>query len=222
MKKIFTLVLAIGVLIMSFVGCNNSTAPSVTDDTQRTQKSNENEFSSEDLTTSIYSANAFFQVKSTDPPIEKLNISDIPAEKYEKYPSLHSIPLSATLYKNGEVVSVDIRDPRVVKLMNLYNNSVYYDQYAYTQGLLDVDDIEEVLTEDFRLELTFSHNKNASIDKYDTNIQAYDTFVITNEWFVLLGHDLPGYEGQEEKYPFRAVGHSPLFYDYCWLDLFGF
>ena len=42
----------------------------------------------------------------------------------------------------------------------------------------------------------------------------------------LLAHDLPGYEGQEDKYPFKAVGHYPLFAgpgrDYFWLDLFGF
>lgn len=44
--------------------------------------------------------------------------------------------------------------------------------------------------------------------------------------FTLLAHDLPGYEGQEDKYPFKAVGHYPLFAgpgrDYFWLDLFGF
>ncbi len=148
---------------------------------------------------------------------------DLPTDKYEIYPNLHNIPLTATLYNDDDVVSIDLKDPRLIKLINFYNNSVYYHQYYYTQGLLNIEYLEkEVLNEDFRLVLTFSTNNDSASVSYDTNIQAYDTIVVTNKWFVLLGHDLPGYEGQEDKYPFRAIGHTPLFYDYCWLDLFGF
>ena len=113
--------------------------------------------------------------------------------------------------------------------MNCYNNSIYYNQYAYTQGLLTIDYIEKVCSEPFRLELTFDTTDRGTkipYDTYDTYIQTYDTFIIANKEFTLLAHDLPGSEGQEDKYPFKAVGHNPLFAgpgrDYSWLDLFGF
>ena len=83
-------------------------------------------------------------------------VAKVPTDKYEAYPHLHTVPLSATLYKNGEVISLDVDDPRIIGLMNLYNNSIYHSQYAYTQGLLDSNTLEEdVLNEEFRLELTF-------------------------------------------------------------------
>ena len=101
--------------------------------------------------------------------------------------------------------------------------------HPYTQGLLTIDYIEKVCSEPFRLELTFDTTDRGTkipYDTYDTYIQTYDTFIITNKNFTLLAHDLPGYEGQEDKYPFKAVGHYPLFAgpgrDYFWLDLFGF
>ena len=150
-------------------------------------------------------------------------IHNLPDDKYETYPDLHNIPLVATLYKGDEVISIDLDDARLIRIINLYNNSVYYSQYAYTQGLLNINYLEkEVLNEDFRLVLTFSTKSNNNSIRYDTNIQAYDTIIITNKGFVLIGHNLPGYEGQEDEYPFRSVGHDPLYYNYRWLDLFGF
>lgn len=153
----------------------------------------------------------------------KAIIPDIPNTQYETYPYLHNIPIDAKLYKGDEVISIALNDPRLISLMNLYNNAVCYNQYAYTQGLLDINYLEaNVLNEDFRLELTFSTSNKSSVTVYDTNVTIYDTFVITNEWFVLIAHDYQGYEGMEDEYPVRSVGHSPLGYDYCWLDLFGF
>ena len=61
----------------------------------------------------------------------KAIFSDIPGDRYVEYQSLHGSPISATLYKNGESISLDVNDPRILKLVNLYNNSVYYKQYAY-------------------------------------------------------------------------------------------
>ena len=153
----------------------------------------------------------------------KAIIQNLPGDKYETYPDLHNVPLTAVLYKGDEVISIDLDDERLIRLINLYNNSVFYNQYAYTQGLLNINYLEkEVLSEDFRLVLTFSTKDNNTSIRYDTNIQAYDTIIITNKGFYLLGHNLPGYEGQEDEYPFRVVGHDPLYYSYNWLDLFGF
>ena len=53
--------------------------------------------------------------------------------------------------------------------------------------------------------------------------QYYDTIVVTNDYsFTVIAHHLPEYEGEEEKYPYYAVGHGPLYEPYPWLDLFGF
>lgn len=140
-------------------------------------------------------------------------ISSLPADRYETYPNLHNVPLTATLYKDGKEIPVDLKDKRLIRLMNFYNNSIYYNQYAYTQGLLTIDYIEKACSEPFRLELTFDTTDRGTQNSYDTNIQAYDTFIIANKEFTLLAHDLPGYEGQEDKYPFKAVGHNPLLLD---------
>ena len=76
-------------------------------------------------------------------------IHNLPDDKYETYPDLHNIPLVATLYKGGEVISIDLDDARLIRIINFYNNSVYYSQYAYTQGLLNINYLEkEVLNED--------------------------------------------------------------------------
>ena len=177
-----------------------------------------------------FSSSPFFAVKEGEKPLAdskmKSVISSLPADRYETYPNLHNVPLTATLYKDGKEIPVDLKDKRLIRLMNFYNNSIYYNQYAYTQGLLTIDYIEKACSEPFRLELTFDTTDRGTQNSYDTNIQAYDTFIIANKEFTLLAHDLPGYEGQEDKYPFKAVGHSPLFAgpgrDYFWLDLFGF
>lgn len=174
-----------------------------------------------------FSSSPFSNVVEGEDPLTdneiKAIIHNLPNDQYETYPDLHNIPLTATLYKGDEAISIDLNDSRLIRLINLYNNSVYYTQYAYTQGLLNIDYLEnEVLNEDFRLVLTFSTKSNNTSISYDTNIQAYDTIIVTNKEFVLIDHNLPGYEGLEDKYPFRSVGHDPLYYNYCWLDLFGF
>ena len=186
------------------------------------------EYTPEELETILnpsFSSSPFFNVVEGEDPLSvdvmRDAVHDLPPPPPETYPDLHTVPLTATLYKGDEVISIDLNDSRLIRMMNLYNNSVYYRQYAYTQGLLNINYLEEVLNEEFRLVLTFRTKNNDSI-RYDTNIQAYDTMIITNQGFVLIGHNLPGYEGQEDKYPFQAIEHTPLFNHYCWLDLFGF
>jgi len=180
------------------------------------------------LSTPVFSE-AFTTVKESDPELTDKQIqsiiSKLPSEQYEQYPFLHCVPLSASLYKNGKIISIDINDPRLIKLCNLYNNSVYYNQYAYTQGLLDWSYLQEhILNEDFRLELKFKPTVESTSLVYDTCITMYDTIIVTNTYmgFVLIANDLPGYEGEEDMYPVKSVGHSPLFESYRWLDLFGF
>ncbi len=149
-------------------------------------------------------------------------VSLVPTDGYEEYPELHSTPITATLYKGGEETALDVNDKRIVGLMNFYNNSVYFSQYSYTQGLLPFDDIEKYSSEEFRLVLSFEPDKETSVIGYDTNILRCDTFIVTNKWFVIIAHDSQGYEGEEDRYPYAAYGHSPLHLDYPWLDLFGF
>ena len=160
-------------------------------------------------------------IKFSDKEINKI-ISDIPCDKYETYPALHSAPLTAKLYKYGETISVDVNDQRLIGLINLYNNAVYHDQYSYTQGLLNIEYLEEkVFSEEFRLELTYTPYRDESVTTPRRNTQ-YDTIIVTNKCFVIIAHDLPGYENEKDQYPFRAVGHYPYHDDYSWLDLFGF
>jgi len=191
-----------------------------------TSSNDNNDVLSKNLLALSFSAEPFFDVDEST-VLENSQISariaQIPTDKYEEYPMLHNIPLSATLYKNGEVIAIDITDSRLIGLMNLYNNSVYYNQYAYTQGLLSAEFLNSnVLSEDFRLELTFRPNNQNTEHPYDTNIQSYDTFIVTNEWVVIIDHDSLGYVDQKDVYPFRAIGHRPLFFDYSWLELFEF
>ena len=208
LKKRMLVVLLTALLIVNMSSCNFN-------------------FKSETILNPNFSLSPFLSVVEgsdmlTDNEIKSM-ISSIPDSQYETYPDLHNMPITATLYKDEEVVSVDLNDTRLISLINFYNNSVYYHQYSYTQGLLSKDYLEtKVLNEDFRLVVTFTTKNNSASTSYDINIQAYDTIVITNQGFVLIGHDLQGYEGQEDKYPYRAVGHSPLFNNYCWLDLFAF
>lgn len=55
----------------------------------------------------------------------KALIADIPSDKYESYPDTHTLPISATLYKDGKSVSLDQGDPRLIRLVNFFNNCVH-------------------------------------------------------------------------------------------------
>lgn len=156
----------------------------------------------------------------------KAVISEIPSDRYEAYPDTHGAPLSATLYKDGEMISIDVNDARLIALTNFFNQCVYYSKCAYTQGLLPWDYLEEHVTgADFRLELKYAPYGDVAPAAYGKCTTMCDTIVISGSGsgFILIAHDLPGYEGNEERYPFRALGVSPL-YDgtYPWLEWFGF
>ena len=218
MKKFIFLILAIIFVIPFSVSCVNGDdrKENETCDTieNNTEKSNEQ-----------FSSSPFADIDEnpkglTDGEL-KLVLSKVPCDRYEIYPNLHNVPVSATLYKNGEAISIDVNDPRLIKLINLYNNSVYYSKYFYTQGLLNIDYIEKVLNND-RLEIIYTPYDTQGW-YYDTSITSCDTIVVTNKGFVLIDHDnIPDYGDESYRYPFSAVGHSPLYADYFWLDLLGF
>ena len=160
--------------------------------------------------------------KMTDEELSTV-VSNVKNDKYELYPDLHNVPLTATLYKNGKATSIDVNDPRLIGIINLHNNAVYYNQYSYTQGLLNKEYLSEnVLHENFRLELTFTPFDISHESKYAFNVNVCDTIIVTNKEFALIAHDLPGYENEENKYPYRAFAHTPFNNNYPWLDLFGF
>ena len=227
MKKTISLILTLVLIVSTFSGCVNISGTA----TGKTTNKNPvvTELSSEELQKLISSeislpfSNVDGSEKLTDNEIKEI-VSKVPSDKYEAYPHLHNVPNSATLYKGNEIISIDVKDPRLIQLINFYNNSVYHNQYSYTQGLLNLKYLEEnVENNNFRLELKYTPYTDTSTVPYDTTITLSDTIVVTNNCgFLIIAHDRPGYEGLENEYPFHAVGHEPLHYNYCWHDLFGF
>ena len=215
LKKIFAILVFLSVLV-TFMGCKDS-------DTEQPKEKNDIELVSDSFT-----SDTFFDVKEGDRLSDeeiKNAISSIPSDKYESYPETHNIPISATLYKDGESISLDKDDPRLIRIINFFNNCVYNSQCAYTQGLISVDHLEEnVIDFDFRLELKYKPCSETGPSPYGKTTTGCDTIIITNSssGFTLIAHELPGYEGEEERYPYRAVGFYPLYNGYLWLDLFGF
>ena len=214
MKKLLTLILCFTLLAAISLGC------------ERTPKAPVYEFSPEEL-------NELIDPDFADEPYEyveegselttselKAIISKVPTDKYDDDPSLHNVPRTATLYKNGEITFIEPKDPRLIGLVNLYNNSVYNSQYSYSQGLVNAEFVKEVENEEFRLVLTYTPDIPKDNKGYENS--QYDTIIITNKYVTLLAHDLPGYEDNEKDYPFRAICHIPLHSQYPWLDLFGF
>ena len=176
-----------------------------------------------------FSSVAYFDVNETDLMLTQAQfaavVANIPTDRYEAYPDTHGAPLTATLYKDGRTITIDPNDPRLIALTNFFNNCAYYSQCAYTQGLLSLDDIEEdVLGADFRLELTYAPYGDRGPSPYGTETSRSDTIIFTNHngGVTLIAHDLPGYEGQEEQYPYCAVGFQPLYDFYPLLEWFDF
>ena len=213
-KRIFALFISLFILT-TFTGCNDTNVEPLSDEEKTA------------LVSDSFSPDTFFNVKEgedlTNKEIRDV-VSNIPSEKYESYPDIHNIPLTATLYKDGESILLERNDPRLIGIINFFNNCVYHSQCAYIQGLLPLDYLEKNVTgSDFRLELTYIPYGNEGPSPYGNCTTMCDTIIITNSYsFTLIAHDLPGYEGQEERYPYRAVGFAPLYNSYPWLELFGF
>ncbi|MBE6693922.1 MAG: hypothetical protein E7589_04090 [Ruminococcaceae bacterium] len=231
MKKAIALLLSVILTLVVFSGCNNTSSTETTENTSEESTESTSEETTEYLTdeknlvNDNYSSKPFVNIEETDASLSKDElqsiISNVPCDKYEVYPDLHNVPLTATLYKNGEVISINVGDNRLIGMMNLYNNALYNMQYGYSQGLLNIETIEEVKNEEFRLVLTYTQ-KEVTVPRLYYETVRYDTIIITNDYFYVFAHDQPGYEGEEDRYPFFAMLHAPLFNNDGWLDLFGF
>ena len=214
-KRIFSLFISLFILA-TFIGCNDTNVEPLTDEEKAA------------LVGDGFTSDTFFGVKEGDGLTHdeiRSAISKIPSEKYESYPDTHNIPISATLYKDGKSILLERDDPRLIGIINFFNNCVYHSQCAYTQGLLSLDYLEEnVIGFDFRLELKYTPCSDIGPSPYGKSTAGCDTIIITNSSskFTLIAHEIPGYEGQEEAYPYCAVGFIPLYNSYPWLELFGF
>ena len=218
-KKMLVLLFAL-ILSVTLFGCDDTGK----EDVGNIPASSDNTLKSDNMTRENFASAPFFSTEEgthlSDEDITDI-IEKISSDKYEAYPNTHNVPVSATLYKDGKEISIDLDDERLIKLINFFNNCVYYSKCAYTQGLLPLESIEKVTDANFRMELKYTPYGEIAPGPYETCTTMCDTIVITNE-FTLLAHDLPGYEGQGKRYPFHAVGFYPLYDTYNWLELFGF
>ena len=136
---------------------------------------------------------------------------------------MQNIPISATLYKDGETLSIDVNDPKLIRLVNLFNNALYHEKCAYVQSYLSDTHLEEVSGEAFRLELKYESYGDVLPGPYVNNPTRFDTLVVTNtHGFVLINHDQPAYSGGKPGYSVLAAGYSPYSWQCQWLDLLGF
>ena len=172
-----------------------------------------------------FSAEKYFDVEEGSDLLDeeiKAIIANIPSDKYETYPDTHNAPVSAMLYKNGEVISIRADDERLIRLINFFNNCVYYSSCSYIQSFLSASYVQENVSScEPRLELTYTPYGEKGPGAYERGTTRSDTVIVT-DFFTLIDHDRPGYEWQSEEYPFTAAGYLPLYSSYDWLELFGF
>ena len=213
-KRLLVLLLSVLTLV-AFAGCGSEPKPL----TEEEKKA---------LLSESFSAAPFFDGKEIAPRLTndevKAVISAVPSDKYEVYPDTHNLPDAATLYKNGDTIAIDLNDPRLIRLINFFNNCVYYSQCSYTQGLYSEDYLaENILSDDFRIELKYTEYTSTPPTPYGKCTTGCDLIVIGNSdhAFTLIAHNIGGYEGNAD-HPSQAVGFVPLHNSYPWLELFGF
>ena len=148
-------------------------------------------------------------------------LSKIPSDRYEDY-EINLRPLSATLYQNGEVISIDVTDERLVRLLNYFNNALFHNQCAYTQSYVSPADCG--LDDAFRLELTYEPYGDVRPGAYENEPTKFDMIVVTNSSFdfMLIDHDTPISYG-ETTYPFLVAVYIPFEEKQgACLEMFGF
>ncbi len=147
-------------------------------------------------------------------------IEKVPSDRYEQYPGLQNKPISATLYVNGLPTNIDINDPRLVKMINLFGNTIYHQQYSYTTGSFDMEELSEFENDPNRLVLKYDIPANEG--ENGKTRDGYDTIIINTKFFVCINHDIPFGGDDFPVYPCSTFGRWPYYNDYNWLDLFGF
>lgn len=169
----------------------------------------------ENLVASKYSK-AFYEDIEGEPRLSDGQVREIlakvPYNQYEPYPEQQLVPTSAVLYKDGQEAVIDVRDRRLIQLINFYNNALYYDLHAYTQGSYDMEDQAEFKSTPFRLELHYSPD-------VESGKAIFDPIIVTNRNFVRF---MENSSPDGSPYSTLAFGQYPLYDDYPWLDLFGF
>ena len=179
-----------------------------------------------------FSTIPFLDINEGDskPPIEEIRsaIEAIPCDKYECYPSLQIAPVSATLYKDGEVISIGINDPRLIRLINFFNNALHHDKCAYILAFLSEDYLEEnVNNANFRLELKYKPFGSVMPSPYENAPTNYDTAIITGYYssfyFTLINKNSPITDGKGGiVHPITAATYEPYFNCNITLADFGF
>lgn len=200
MKKTIALFISSALLLLSLGGC--------TDNSMKYGLSDESEILATGFSQPFYD-DIDGESKLSDNQVRSI-LNKVPYNQYESYPGYPNVPISATLFKDGEEQSVDVRDRRLIRMVNFYNNAVYYSQYSYSQGTIDNEHIEEAENESYRLEIQYTPGKLGG-----KNIS--DTIIVTNELFVPICHEIPSFNADSTAYH-----HLPLYDEYSWLDLFGF
>ena len=176
MKRCLTLLLAF-VLLFGFTACNNTSDIGSGEDNDTTTTNHQGAFTSIPYA-EIDEANAEEEFAQLD---WVTILEQIPTDRYELYPGQNGAPTTATLYKDGESVSIDVYDPRLVRMMNFYNNIVYHLKHAYTQGLYPHEEYDKLASSDFRLVLIYENDNpdkqivtgNAFVDVHSNNIDVY-------------------------------------------------
>ena len=149
-------------------------------------------------------------------------LSQIPSDDYEDY-TVDLKPLTATLYKNSEVISIDATDERLVRLLNYFNRALFYNQCAYTQSYVSPANCG--LDDAFRLELTYEPYGDVRPGAYENAPTKFDMIVVTNRSFdfMLIDHDTPiSYGEPTYTYPFLVARYNPFEMQGACLEMFGF
>ena len=224
LKKIFICVISV-LLLFSLVACNDGEdVMSDMTDTNDTADTLDNSFVDidfESLLNDVYSSEAYYP-EDVDKILSAEELSEIiakvPTDKYENYPDMHNIPLSAVLYKDGEEISIAQDDERLIAIINFFNNCAYYKICWYIQSPLSQEYLEENVTgAEFRLELKYEPFGDEIPMAYGSKTSGCDTIVITDNLFTLITHDSPSYNS-----PHQAAGFLPLGNNNSYLSLFGF
>lgn len=171
--------------------------------------------------TSFFTTYPFTEVDRTDDVQWQTKLSKIPSDYYEDY-TVDLKPLTATLYQNGEVISIDVTDERLVRLLNYFNNALFHNQCAYTQSYVSPADCG--LDDAFRLELTYEPYGDVRPGAYENEPTKFDMIVVTNSSFdfMLIDHDTPISYG-ETTYPFLVAVYIPFEEKQgACLEMFGF